>query len=148
MASRSLFPLCVVLDKHNSLHIIKRHEEYRKAKIIVCNDMAAPRTQEPPQLNLSTQIPRHQIFHSAHWSSELDLLVVLLLCLDTCACTCRTCQLRLGTNFTLNLSPSICCSPAVSSGHAESEFRRGGSRTGSLGFAFIDWELRFGGSPI
>ena len=85
-----------------------------------------PRTQEPPQ-NL-TALTGHQ---------NSTFFVVLLLCLGMCACACRTCQLRLGTRFTLGLSPST-----------ESELRRSGSPTGSLGFAFIDWEPRFGGSPI
>ena len=77
-------------------------------------------------LNLTTQILRHQILHSAHWSSGLDLLDMLPPCLDMCACTCRTCQLRLGTRFTLTLSPSVCRSPATLSGLVVSGLRRGG----------------------
>ena len=56
------------------------------------------------------------------------------------ACTCRTCQLRLGTRLTFVLSPSVCLSPATLSGLVVRGFRHGGSPTGSLG-------LLFGGSP-
>ena len=61
-----------------------------------------PRTQEPPQ-NL-TALTGHQ---------NSTFFVVLLLCLGMCACAYRTCQLRLGTRFTLGLSPSICCFPGA-----------------------------------